>query len=128
MASFLKRLQTEEKQVPLNVYEPEIVVDGSIVTLKFDMAKVQQIAVEREGERTLQNGTTKTYTKSPAIMLRMNVPDIELEETDEQGQRHLIGATFRLGQAGNGAYATLTPTEDYGIINDPARRAEPVTA
>lgn len=121
MADFLKRLATEEKQTPLNVYEPEIVVDGSIVTLKFDMAKIQEIAVEREGERAMPNGTTKAYTKSPAIMLRMNVPNIELEQVDASGQRHLLGAIFRLGQAGNGAYATLSPTEDFGVINAPAK-------
>lgn len=120
MSSFLKRLATEQKQVPLNVYEPECVIDGSIVTLKFDMTKIQQIAVEREGERALPTGGVKTYTKSPAIMLRLNVPDIELEEKDETGARHLIGATFRLGQGGNGAYATLSPTEDFGVINERA--------
>ncbi len=32
MANLLKRLQSEEKQIPLNVYEPEVVVDGSIDT------------------------------------------------------------------------------------------------
>lgn len=119
MASFLKRLATEKSQTPLNVYEPEVVVNGSIVTCTFDMTKIQEIAVERDGERTMQNGTTRQYKKNPAIMLRLQVPDIELEEIDETGQRHLIGAKFSLGQGGNGAYATLSPTEDYGVINTP---------
>lgn len=125
MASFIKRLQkSEEKEVPLNVFEPEIIVDGSVVTMKFDMAKIRDVAVERQGERVLQSGGTKKYTKNPAIMLRMNVPDIELIEVDETtNEKHLIGATFRLGQGGNGAYATLTPTEDYGVINVPAPAA-----
>jgi hypothetical protein len=119
MANLLKRLQSEEKQPSLNVYEPEVVVEGSIVTCKFDMAKVSEIAVERDGERTMQNGTTKKYMKNPAIMLRLIIPEIELEVTDDAGQRHLLGAKFSLGQGGNGAYATLSPTEDYGIINAP---------
>ncbi len=81
------------------------------------MAKVSEIAVERDGERQLQNGTIKKYVKNPAIMLRLIIPDVEIEVTDDEGQRHLLGAKFSLGQGGNGAYATLTPTEDFGIIN-----------
>lgn len=116
MADLLKRLASEEKQTPLNVYEPEVVVDGSIVTLTFDMQKVAEITVERDGERQMQNGTTKKYVKNPAIMLRLIIPDVEIEQLDAQGQRHLVGAKFQLGQGGNGAYATLAPTEDFGII------------
>jgi hypothetical protein len=116
MANLLKRLQAATSEQPLNAYEPEIVVEGSIITLKIDAAKVAEIAVERKGERQMQNGKTVEYTKNPAIMFRCNVPEVEVEVQAEDGIHHLLGCTFRLGQAGNGAYCTLTPTVDYGVI------------
>ena len=132
MANLLKRLQkSSENEQPLNAFEPEVIVDGSVVTLKLDMQKISEIAVERKGEREMANGTMREYTKNPAIMLRLNIPEIEVECSDEDGVRHLLGATFRLGQGGNGAYATLTPTTDYGTIEPrqaPIQAPEPVKA
>jgi hypothetical protein len=119
MANLLKRLQSEEKQTPLNVYQPEVTVDNNnphIVSVVFDMKKVAEITVERDGERTMQNGQTRRYTKNPAIMLSLIVPDIAIEQIADDGTLHLIACKFQLGQGGNGAYATLSPVEDLGVV------------
>lgn len=118
MASLLEQLREQEakKTDPLAHFQPEVTVDGSLVTVMFDMQKLAEVSKRRKGEKEV-NGTKEEYTKAPGIMLDLNIPGIQITETDPKtGKSYLVDATFRLGQGGKGAYATINGMKLIGEV------------
>jgi len=111
MANLFARVAQEKKQLPLPIVTPEVIVDGSIVTLKLDVNKLAELAVERPGERKNPDGTVVAYTKNPAFMMALKAQNIEVIQRGEDGLDRIFTVTLNFGRAGQGVYCNLSQPE-----------------
>jgi len=107
------------KQIPLPVFEPEVIIDGSILTIRIDCDKLAEIAVEREGERKdVRTGETVHYVKNGAIMLKLPRKPVEVIQGDA-----LYETAVLFGQGGNGVYVNLAKPKLLGDLKPEVKDA-----